>query len=102
MKKRSSQAGFTLIEIVLAVALLAGVAIVAYYVWQNHTSPSTGSAKIATSGSTSYLSPATSTPQAPNISTTSDLSKAMTALNQTSISANNVDSSQLNTESSSF
>ncbi len=103
MKKRFSQAGFTLVEVILAIALLAGVGIVAYYVWQNHTgSSNTGTTKIATSSSTSYKSPSTSTPKAPSVTNTSDLTKAMNALNQTSISSNNVDSSQLSTESSSF
>jgi prepilin-type N-terminal cleavage/methylation domain-containing protein len=97
MKKQS---GFAIIELVIVLVIVAAVAGVGYYVWRTHKTTPTPTA--TTTGSTNYQSPSTSTPTAPQVNSASDLNNAMTALNQTSITANNTDSSQLSTQASGF
>ena len=98
--KKQSQSGFAAVELIVFVLLLAAIVGVGYYVWNSHkTSPSTAT---TTGTSSNYQSPPTTVPTAPQVNKASDLSSAMAALNQTNITANSTDSSQLTTEMSSF
>lgn len=102
MNKRS-QAGFAMVEVVVLVVLLAGIGTAGYYVWHNSHKGSqattSGPSGVITSN---YQSPPVTTPAAPQITSASDLNTAMQTLNQTSISSNNTDSSQLTTYTASF
>ena len=97
--KRQSQSGFAVVELVVVVVILAAIAIVGYYVWHGHKTQPTST---ATTNGSSYQSPTTTVPVAPQVNNASDLNSAITALNQTSISSGNVDSSQLSAEASGF
>ena len=95
MKKQ--QSGFAVVELVVALVIVVALAGVGYYVWHNHkVTPAT------TTSSLNYQSPTTTTPVAPKINNASDLNGAMAALNQTSVTSSNTDSSQLSTQSSGF
>jgi hypothetical protein len=98
MKKTSS--GFAAVEGIVAAAILAAIVVVGYYVVKiNNTHIPTISANSSTKTPTS---PPVTTPTAPTINNASQLNSAMTALNQTSVSSNNVDNNQLSTESAAF
>lgn len=99
--KKLSQSGFTAVELVLVVVIVAAIAGTGYFVWHENAKSSPASTAVNTTAS-SYQSPTTLTPPAPQITTASDLNAAMQALNQTNISANNSDSSQLSTQASGF
>lgn len=98
--KTSSQSGFAIVEFVVLAVLVAAIIATGIFVWHEHNTSS--SAPSVASTVNSYKSPTTSTLPAPQITSASDLNKAMLVLNQTSVSSNNVDSSQLSTYSSSF
>lgn len=95
--KKQQTSGFAIVELVIVVVVLAVVAAAGYVVWQNHKANQN-----AANSTASYQSPATSVPAAPQVNNASDLTNAMSALNQTSVTSNNVDSTQLSTETSSF
>ncbi len=97
--KNRSQSGFAAVELVILVVLVAAIIATGVFVWHEHSKSSNTSPATASS---IYTSPPTSTPPAPQINNASDLKSALTALNQTSVSSSNVDSSQLSTYSSSF
>lgn len=99
--KKLAQSGFAAVELILAVVIVAAIAGTGYFVWHENakSSPVTTASNTAAS---SYQSPTTLTPTAPQITTTSDLNAAMQTLNQTNITANNSDSSQLSTQASGF
>ena len=99
MKKQS---GFATLELILIVVVLAGIGVVGYEVWHRHNMNTMNMGTTTTSTPLNYASPTVSTPPAPQIQTSSDLNSAMQALNQTSISSSNTDSSQLSTQTSSF
>ncbi len=94
---RNSKSGFAAVEGVIIVVVVAAIAVTGYYVLRNHTG--TGSSNTA---SLNYQSPTINTPSAPQITAASDLNSAVQALNQTSISSSNVDSTQLSTQTSGF
>ena len=96
--KKQSQAGFSVVELVVGLVIVAVIAGVGYYVWHGHMATPVAT----TTGSTSYQSPTTSAPVAPQISNASDLNSAMTALKQTSVTSSNTDSSQLSTQANGF
>lgn len=96
MKKQS---GFAGLELLVVVVIAAAVALVGYYVWQGHNVKTTS---LPVASSSNVSSPPVTTPPAPQITTASDLSSAMQALNGTSVSSNNTDSSQLTTQSQGF
>lgn len=96
--KRQSQSGFAVGELVVALVIVVAVVVVGFFVWHEHNKSSSMSANT----SSNYQSPTTSTPAAPQINNASDLNTAMSALNQTSVSSSNVDSSQLSTYSTGF
>ena len=98
--KKPSQAGFAVVELVIVLVIVAAIAGVGYYVWHSHQA--TPNTTATTTGSSSYQSPTTTVPPAPQVNTASDLKSAMTALNQTSVSSSNTDSSQLSTQTSGF
>lgn len=95
-----SQSGFAVVEAVVLVVIVA--AIVATGIFVAHEQNKKYAPAASTSASSTYQSPTTSTPTAPQINKASDLQNAMTALNQTSVSSSNTDSSQLSTYSSGF
>lgn len=96
MKKQS---GFAIVELVVAVVIVAAVAGVGYFVWHEHNKKTP---VVSTTTSSSYQSPTTSAPAAPQVNNASDLNSAMQALNQTNVTAGNTDSSQLSTQASAF
>jgi len=102
-----NQKGFSLVEGIIVVVVLVVIAGAGYYVYHKDQK-SAGSVPITSTASTShpvylgYKSPSTAVQVAPNITSPSDLVAAYQVLNQTSVSSNNVDSSQLKLQSSSF
>ena len=106
----NKQSGFALIEGIIVIVVLAALVVVGYYVIHSKSSNSNvapvastmSSTKAGTSEATTPSGPTVATPAAPQITTASDLNAAMQALNGTSVSSNNVDSSQLTTQSQSF
>lgn len=97
MKK---QAGFAIVEAVLIVVILAGLGGAGYVVWHRNHHKTTS--QTATTSSTTNSPASTAVPTAPQIKTSSDLNTALQTLNQTNLSANNADSSSLNTQASAF
>jgi flagellar basal body-associated protein FliL len=96
MKKQ--QSGFAVVELIVVLVIVVAVAGVGYYVWHGRK---TNNPPITTASS-NYQSPPVTMPTAPQINNTSDLNSAMTALNQTSVSSSNTDSSQLTTQANGF
>lgn len=96
--KIKSQAGFSVVEVLLLVVLVLGIGGVGYYVWHANKSALAPSSSDVVKQS-SYQSPPVSTVSAPQVTKASDLSTAYQALNQTSVNSNNTDSSQLTTQS---
>ena len=94
---RSSKSGFAAIETVITVVIVAAIAVTGYYVWRNHNN-----SQSSTASSLNYQSPPVTTPGAPQVTTASDLNSAVQALNQTSVSSNNVDSTQLSNQAAGF
>ena len=99
MKKQS---GFAAVEGIIVVVIVAAVAVVGYYVIHNNSTATPTTASTYSSGSTAANVPPVTTPVAPQITTASDLNSAMRAINGTSVSSNNVDNSQLTTQSQSL
>lgn len=97
MNKRSIS-GFAAVELLIVVVVLAAIAGVGYFVWNKLNAQSTP----ASTSTTAYTSPPVTVPTAPQVNSASDLNSAMTALNQTTVSSSNVDSSQLTTDTSGF
>ncbi|HVC35998.1 MAG TPA: hypothetical protein VNE40_00935 [Candidatus Dormibacteraeota bacterium] len=91
MKKQ--QSGFAIIELFISIVVIAVIVGIGYFVWHGHQ---------ATTNKLGYKSPAVATPTAPHINSSSDLNSALQALNQTSVSSSNTDSSQLSTQASGF
>lgn len=100
--KKQSQSGFAVVELVVVVVILAAIAGVGYYIWNSHKTNTPAASNTSTTSSLGYQSPTTSTPTAPQVNSASDLNSAMSALNQTSVSSSNTDSSQLSTQASGF
>ncbi len=100
--QKQSQSGFTIVETVISLIVVVVIVGVGYLVWHNHHKNNTATSSTTAANIGNYASPPTAAPSAPQINNASDLNSAMAALNQTSITANNVDGSQLSTESSSF
>lgn len=96
MKKQS---GFAGLELIVVVVVVAAIAFVGYYVIHGNNVANKVTPAVASSVSTT---PPVTTPPAPKITTASDLNSALQALNGTSVSSNNTDSSQLTTQSQSF
>ena len=94
---RNSKSGFAVVEAVIIVVIVAAIAVTGYYVWKNHNN-----SKPSTASSLNYQSPPVTTPSAPQVTTASDLNGAVQALNQTSVSSSNVDSTQLSNQASGF
>ena len=100
MKKQLTQSGFAIVEMAIIVVLAAAIVATGIFVWHEHSKNNATATTITVTGG--YQSPTTTTPPAPQINTASDLSSALSALNQTSVSSSNVDSGQLSTYSSGF
>jgi len=98
MKKQS---GFAGLELLVVVVIVAAVAFVGYYVWHGHDIKTTPIVPVA-ANSSAVPSSSTSVPAAPQITTASDLNKAMQAINETHVSSNTADSSQLATQTQGF
>ncbi len=98
MKKQ--QSGFTIVEVVLVIVIVAAIAGVGYYVW--HGQKATPTTTAATTSAPTYQSPPTSVPPAPPVNSASDLNNAMSALNQAGVSSNNTDNNQLSSQASGF
>lgn len=97
MKKQS---GFAGLELLVVVVIIVAVAFVGYYVWHGHNIQTTPVVPVATNSS--VASSSTAVPSAPQITTASDLNKALQALNDTHVSSNTADSSQLATQAQGF
>jgi guanyl-specific ribonuclease Sa len=92
------QAGFTFIELILVVAtvvLIGFVGVTAYNAHQNATQQ-------ASTNAPGSVATTASVPAAPQISSTSDLTAAENTLDKSDIDANTSDSSQLDSQLSSF
>ena len=85
MKK---QTGFTAVEIVLSVALVAGLGFIGVKAYQAHHNASVASV------------PAAQTPVAPQITSASDLNNAQAALDSSDLDASTADSNSLSSEMS--
>ena len=99
MRYRQSQTGFSAVELLIVIVVVAVLALVGYsvYQWQNN--------KPATTANTQSDSEtmAGNVPSAPAINTSSDLDEASTTLDQMDISASNSsDSSQLDSQLAAF
>ena len=104
MKK--NQKGFSMIEGVIVVVVVVVIGALGYYVYQNNykskVSVPIKSAKSTSPAYLGYKSPTTTTQAPPTITSATSLNEAYSVLNQTSVSSNNVDSSQLSTQASNF
>ncbi len=99
--KIKSQAGFSVVEVLLLVVLVLGIGGVGYYVWHANKSALAPTPSDVIKQSP-YKSPPVSTVSAPQVTKASDLNSAYQALNQTSINSNLTDSNQLTTQSNGF
>ena len=101
--KRNRRTGFAVLELIVVIVLVIAILGVGYYVWHNRKSGVKTTSTSAPSTTSKYQSPTTTTPLAPpQVNNSADLNAAMQALNQTSISSSNTDSSQLSTQASGF
>lgn len=99
MRTRKSQFGFTVVEFVIIVAVLAGIGLVGWLVYHKHHATVSSS----TSNSATQSPVASNVSSAPTIKSASDLSKALDTLNQNDpTTANSTDSSQLSSQLSTF
>jgi prepilin-type N-terminal cleavage/methylation domain-containing protein len=80
------QSGFTFVEIVIAVALVAALSFVGVKAYQNYHNA--GVAAV----------PQAQVPSAPQIKTADDLTKAQTTLDTTDVDASSSDTDQLSSE----
>lgn len=92
------QSGFAILEGLIAIVILAGIAVAGYMVYSNHNKPTSTPLVVPSA----YKSPPTAVSAVPVITKASDLIKAIDVLNQTSITSNNTDSHQLSTQVSTF
>jgi len=92
------QAGFTFIELILVVAALALIGVVGVTAYNSHQN-ATQQASTNTPGPVATTA---NVPAAPQINSTSDLTTAENTLDQSDVDANTSDSSQLNSQLSSF
>lgn len=99
--KKLSQSGIAVVELAVVLVVLVALGGAGYYVWHSHKANNNNTTATTTSSS-SYQSPSTSVPAAPQVNSASDLNSAMSALNQTNVTAGNTDSSQLSTQASAF
>ena len=97
--KKHSNAGFAAVELIVVVVILAAIVVVGYYVIKNHNTQSPTALSPVT---TQPVSPPVTTAVAPQVTSPSGLTSAMQALDSTSVSSSNIDSSQLSTQSQSF
>lgn len=101
MHIRSTQSGFSPVEVLIVVAVVAVLGLVGYTVYNRQQD------KTAKTGSTQQLASQTPTAEdvkaAPSVSSTGDLDKAMQVLDQTDPGgSNNSDASQLDGQVSNF
>ncbi len=105
MKK--NQKGFSVVEGLIVVVVVAVIGGLGYYIYQHNYKTKAGVDTIKASQATSpaylgYKSPTTATQVPPTITNAASLSEAYNVVNQTSVSSNNVDSTQLNNQASNF
>lgn len=101
MRIRKQQSGFTVVELVAVVVIIAAIVAVGWWVYSQRN----GNDKVAdTRPTSSTQSPvANNVSKAPQINSTSDLDKALQTLNQNDpATANAADSSQLSSQASTF
>lgn len=100
MKIRTSQSGFSAVELVIVVAVVAALGFAGYSVYNRQntkTADNSGTSQTSTSGSANDVA------SAPVVSSTSDLDKASATLDQTNPSgSNNTDAGQLDSQLSTF
>ena len=97
-----SQSGFSIVELVVALVVVVGLAGIGYVVWHHNNQNTPATTASSNTAGLNYTSPSTKVPTAPQIKTSSDLNNALQALNQTNVTASNTDSSQLSTQASGF
>ena len=100
--ERNRRTGFAVLELIVVIVLVIAILGVGYYVWHNRKSAVKTTHSSTVSTTSKYQSPTTVTPLAPQVNNSADLNAAMQALNQTSISSSNIDSSQLSTQANGF
>lgn len=91
MRRISNQAGFSVVETLIVVVVLAALGFVGYKVYQRQHDNTSTTASSQSAGSAT----ANDVASAPSINSTSDLDKAAATLDQTDPGASNSDSSQL-------
>ncbi len=94
--KKFKQAGFSAVEAVIIVLVVAAIAGIGYVVFNRVSNKDTG-ANQTTSSSTD-----TTTPEAPAVNNTTDLDSASKALDDTNVDAAASDSTALDSELSQF
>ncbi len=100
--KKNRQAGFAILELIVVIIMIIAILGVGYYIWHNKKTAVKTSHASTVSTISKYQSPTTVTPVAPPVNNPAGLNTAMQALNQTSISSSNIDSSQLTAQASGF
>jgi uncharacterized protein HemX len=87
---KRAQQGFAIVEAVLIVVVLAGLAGVGYVVLKKHNTATNN-----TVSSSTEKSSAATVPEAPAINNSADLTKAQQTVDETDLNTTNADSSQL-------
>lgn len=103
MKIHTNQSGFSIVEVLIVVAVVAVLSFVGYTVYDRQQVKTTDSESNTTQQITDQSSSATDVKSAPTINSTEDLDKAEAILDQTDPGgSNNVDANQLDSETSAF
>lgn len=89
--RRTNQNGFSIVEVLLVLVVVAVLGFVGYKVYSRQHDSSATTASSQSTGSAT----ANDVASAPDVKSTSDLDKAATTLDQTDPAASNSDSSQL-------
>jgi prepilin-type N-terminal cleavage/methylation domain-containing protein len=97
MSLRKQQAGFSIVELVLVIVVVAALGLVGYVVNKNRSTYTAAPASSTPAAASASVS------SAPQVTTTSDLYKASATLYQNDPgTANSSDSSQLDSQTSAF
>lgn len=99
MKLRKNQSGFSAVELVVVLVVVAAVAFIGYGIYSNHTN------KVTNNNTPAYtpLNTSSTVSTAPAVTSASGLDQALQTLNQNDPStANASDSNQLNSQLSGF
>ena len=103
MKVHNNQSGFSIVELLIVVAVVAVWSFIGYAVYDRQQGKTTNPGSNTTQQTTNQSSTANDVKSAPEINSTDDLDKAEAILDQTNPNgSNNVDANQLNSKTSAF